>query len=158
MKSRRKAREAALQALYQCDTLDEWTGENIDLYFSVFQDLREMDEMQKANYAFARTLSEGVIRYMDFIDGQISAASTHWSLARMSRVDRNILRFATFEIGFMSDIPVSVTINEAIEIAKSYGTDDSRLFINGVLDNIARVFTENPALVSSAQKRMAVNE
>lgn len=158
MKSRRKAREAALQALYQCDTLDEWTTESIDLYFAVFQDTREMDEIQKANLVFARSLADGVIRYLEFVDGQISAASTHWSLARMSRVDRNILRFATFEIGFMPDIPVSVTINEAIEIAKAYGTDDSRLFINGVLDNIARVFTDNPALVSSAQKRLAVNQ
>jgi N utilization substance protein B len=158
MKSRRRAREAALQALYQCDTLDDWNVECIDLYFEIYQDIKELDDVQKANVAFSRALSTGVVKFLDFIDTQIAAASTHWSLARMSRVDRNILRFSTFEIGFMSDIPVSVTINEAIEIAKSYGTDDSPMFINGVLDNIARVFVENPSLVSNVQKKLAVNE
>ena len=81
----------------------------------------------------------------------------------MPRVDRNILRSATFEILFASDIPVSVSINEAIEIAKRYGTPDSPMFINGVLDNIATTVSANPDLSTKVEslpreKKIAVNE
>lgn len=80
----------------------------------------------------------------------------------MSRIDRNILRSATYEIGFLSDIPVSVTINEAIEIAKSYGSDDSPMFINGVLDNIAKSHKSADKVLSTVHvkdgKKLAVNQ
>jgi N utilization substance protein B len=165
MKSRRKAREAALQALYQCDTLNEWTEASVELYFRIFKPEvcssdSPLEGAQKENVEFCQSLIRGVIEGMAFIDGQISSASTNWSITRMCRVDRNILRLAVYEIAFLEDIPVSVSINEAIEIAKSYGTVDSPMFINGVLDNVAGVLDENPALVSSALaavKKMAVN-
>lgn len=165
MKSRRKAREAALQALYQCDTLGEWDQACIELYFSVFKTevcdpAAPLEGAQKENLDFCKNLIHGVIQSMPFIDGQISSASTNWSITRMCRVDRNILRLAVFEIAFMEDIPVSVSINEAIEIAKSYGTVDSPMFINGVLDNVAGVLDQNPDLVSTALaavKKVAVN-
>lgn len=81
----------------------------------------------------------------------------------MPRVDRNILRCATYELVFASDIPVSVSINEAIEIAKRYGTVDSPMFINGVLDNIATTLMANPESImkvgsTAREKRLAVNE
>lgn len=165
MKSRRKAREAALQALYQCDTLGEWTPENVELYFKTFKPETNgvpapADNPPNENLAFCRTIISGVIGTLGFIDSQISGASTNWSITRMCRVDRNILRLAVYEIAFMDDIPVSVSINEAIEIAKSYGTADSPMFINGVLDNVAGTIKAHPELVSevlSNSKKIAVN-
>jgi len=165
MNSRRKAREAALQALYQCDTLEDWSPEAVGLYFSIYnpEALSAADGAVRENVDFARTIIQGVIDNIAAIDRHISGASTHWSVSRMPRVDRNILRCATYEIVFASDIPVSVSINEAIEIAKRYGTADSPMFINGVLDNIASTIMANPDLalkVSSLprSKKLAVNE
>ena len=162
MNSRRRAREAALQALYQCDTLCDWRQAQIDVYFQVFnaEALQAGAGTLKENFEFSRGIIVGVIENLEFIDGQIGSASTHWTLSRMSRVDRNILRAATYEIIFISEIPVSVSINEAIEIAKRYGTADSPMFINGVLDNIATVFMANPDLVLKAQAKVkkVVNE
>jgi transcription antitermination protein NusB len=142
MKSRRRAREAALQALYQCDTLQDWSAEAVDLYFKVFQSESSpiAEDSSQENHDFARALIGGVIEHLSEIDDQISSASTRWSIGRMSRVDRNILRLASYEIAFVPDIPVNVSINEAIEIAKRYGTDDSPMFINGVLDNVASLW------------------
>lgn len=165
MNSRRKAREAALQALYQCDTLDDWSEEAMTLYFSIYNpDALTVKEGAAAeNVEFSRSLIRGVISRMEEIDRHISGASTHWSVSRMPRVDRNILRCATYELVFASDIPVSVSINEAIEIAKRYGTADSPMFINGVLDNIATTLMANPDGVMKVgstvrEKRLAVNE
>jgi len=99
------------------------------------------------NYSFARNLISGVSSYLEFLDRAISSASTHWNLGRMSRVDRNILRIAAYEIGFLADVPASVSINEAIEVAKRYGADDSPMFVNGVLDNLAQMFRSHPEMV-----------
>ncbi len=153
MKSRRKAREAVLQALYQCDTLDAWTEESLDIYFNEFQKeaLESSDETIRDNLRFSRLLAKGTVQFVNFLDQQISRASTRWSIARMSRVDRNILRIAAFEIGFLKEISVNVSINEAIEIAKRYGTEESPMFINGVLDNLATIMSANPALVENAE-------
>lgn len=154
MRSRRKAREAALQALYQCDTLDDWSAECVELYFKIYKSelcdkpVDTLPPNEAENIDFARSLINGVIEHMDFVDAQISGASTNWSIGRMCRVDRNILRFATFELAFLDDIPKSVTINEAIEIAKAYGTPDSPNFINGVLDNIAGSLERDPKMPS----------
>lgn len=162
MRSRRKAREAALQALYQCDTLHDWSTAIIDLYFTIFypESVNTTEAQYKENLAFAQMLIHGAIEQIDFIDGQIAAASANWSIARMPRVDRNILRVATFELGFLRDIPTSVAINEAIEIAKRYGTDDSPMFINGVLDKIAALFKKNPEIIlqAEAKRKVAANE
>jgi N utilization substance protein B len=165
MNSRRKAREAALQALYQCDTLGDWSDAAMALYFAVYnpEALSVVDASARENVEFARSIIQGVSAHLALIDRHISAASTHWSVTRMPRVDRNILRSATFEILFASDIPVSVSINEAIEIAKRYGTPDSPMFINGVLDNIATTVSANPDLSTKVEslpreKKIAVNE
>jgi transcription antitermination protein NusB len=164
MKSRRKAREVALQALYQCDTLEDWSHDMVELYFSVYRtEAKDTEGNSTAaeNYQFSRSLIYGVAEFLDFIDSQISVASTHWSLARMSRVDRNILRISTYEMGFLPEIPMRVSINEAIEIAKEYGTDDSPMFVNGVLDNLAHTFEANPETIKRAldtqRKRLAAN-
>ena len=162
MKSRRKAREAALQALYQCDSLGDWSADQIGLFLSEFVEMEEdSSDLSKRNLEFARALMLGVIERIDLVDGHISLASSHWSLPRMSRVDRNILRLATYEILFCNDIPPSVAINEAIEIAKRYGTEDSPMFINGVLDHIAVALAANPEMVNDVQllrPKKAVNQ
>jgi N utilization substance protein B len=151
MKSRRKAREAVLQALYQSDTLGDWSEAACDLYFKIYQtesSERSSSESEPAeipashaeNISFARGIICGVSSKLSEIDSHITASSTHWSVARMARVDRNILRGAVFELLFHPQTPCSVVINEAIELAKRFGSDDSPMFVNGVLDHVARLF------------------
>ena len=139
MISRRKAREAVLQALYQCDALKEWSFECADLYFSHFQQeaLVSEDPVIRDNFSYAETVCKGIIEKLSLIDSAISSASERWSVNRMSQVDRNIIRISTYEILFCEDIPVKVSINEAIEIAKRYGTKDTSVFVNGILDKVA---------------------
>lgn len=90
-----------------------------------------------AGEGFARELIDGVLANQERIDGLITEATQHWRLARLSRVDLSVLRIATFELMACADIPASVTINEAIEIARRFGSEDSATFVNGVLDAIA---------------------
>jgi N utilization substance protein B len=86
---------------------------------------------------FAEGIVSGVMEHLESIDLLLEECSTNWKVVRMARVDRNILRLATFEIRYRDDIPARVTINEAVEIAKQYGEKDSGSFINGILDRIA---------------------
>ena len=134
--SRRNAREAALQALYGCDQLGRWELEVVDNYFSTHHsdiDRTSGDE----HYQFSRLLIDGVIEHFQEIDRAIQSASLNWKVTGMSAIDRNILRIAAFELRYLKDIPAHVSINEAIEIAKSYGGDESPRFVNGILDTIA---------------------
>jgi N utilization substance protein B len=127
---RRQAREAALQALFQCDFLGRWDVDSVTFcfeHFSVPEGCRD----------FAVRLSEGVITRIAKIDSLLTCASENWSLSRMGRVDRAILRLATYEISFLDDVPINVSINEAIEIAKRFGAEESPTFVNGVLDKVA---------------------
>jgi len=127
---RRKAREYALQMLYQYD-LSRESEYLLDGYWSG----KEITENVKE---FSNNIVEGVIKNLSIIDNKISRSASNWSIERMAAVDRNILRMATYELLFMNDIPVKVTINEAIEIAKRYGGDDSGAFVNGILDRILK--------------------
>jgi len=162
IKSRRQSRESALQILYQCDTLDEWTEDRVDLYFDVFQnDTLEEPELltekvagEEGNIKFCRQIVSGVMQRLGEIDAHIVSASAHWSIKRMSRIDRNILRIAVFEIYHLPDVPVRVSINEAIEVAKRYSSIDSAGFVNGVLDKIAST-AENKSSIT--EKKTAVN-
>lgn len=86
---------------------------------------------------FTETLVRGVLEYRPVLDKQIDEVARNWSLARMSPVDLALLRMATFELLYLPEIPAAVTLNEAIEIAKRYGTKDSPNFLNGLLDKIA---------------------
>jgi len=87
---------------------------------------------------FAFLLCRGVLENIDAIDGILNSCSENWKVSRMSRVDRNILRLSVCEIVFLSDIPLPVTINEAIEVAKEFGSETSAAFINGILDKIGK--------------------
>jgi N utilization substance protein B len=101
----------------------------------------EGSRIQYESLDFAEELVRGVTEHRAAIDELLTAKSKNWSLARMARVDLSILRIAIFELLFRSDIPKNVTINEAIEVAKKFGTEDSSSFINGILDDIAAGLT-----------------
>jgi N utilization substance protein B len=86
---------------------------------------------------FADQLVVGCAKVQDQLDAKIRGVSKHWRLERMARVDRNIIRLATYELMFQGDIPRRVTLNEAVELAKRFGNEESPAFVNGVLDRIA---------------------
>jgi N utilization substance protein B len=138
MGSRRKARECVLQMLYQYDLSG---GEGIDSLVSNFWVCNDQPEDVRF---FAEKLFSGIIEKLGEIDDRISGNSTNWKISRMAAVDKNILRLAVFELLYREDIPIKVTINEAVEIAKKFGTADSSAFVNGVLDNIAKSVEGKP--------------
>ena len=141
MGKRRRAREFTLQFLYQYDTLRESSRESSPEEISIkdmlrlFWTIRETplgDEIME----FSNRLITGVYENIGGIDEIINNYSEHWRLSRMSRIDRNILRMAIYELVYLRDIPPPVTINEAVELAKKYGTEESGAFVNGILDKI----------------------
>lgn len=145
---RRKAREYALQFLYRIDFIKVSTGNNnraknlsdiknnLDVFWA---DTNEQDPDTKA---FAEDIISGTIKNLKEIDPLIQKVAKKWKISRMASIDRNILRFATYELLFRKDIPNAVTINEALEIAKKYSTSESAAFINGILDKIAKEYCQ----------------
>ncbi len=129
MGSRRRARELAIQVLFHLEYNSGDPGEVFDLVCENFGP-------SKSYRAFSRELVLGVCERKEELDRLIRASSQHWRLERMSRVDRAILRLGAFEILAMTDIPSKVSIDEAVELGKTYGTKESGGFINGILDNI----------------------
>jgi N utilization substance protein B len=127
MRQRRKAREIALQVLYGLDYLKISSEEAVRLFWESFKASRESEE-------FSSLLINGAWNNRQEIDDLIGSCSENWSVARMSRVDRSILRLAVYELLHCHDIPPKVTINEAIDLGKVYGSENSGSFINGILD------------------------
>ncbi|HZX49143.1 MAG TPA: transcription antitermination factor NusB [Nitrospirota bacterium] len=127
---RRKSREYALQMLYQYDVSHQSAG----LADGFWEDKEVMENIKE----FANHLVDGVIKNIDKIDDMIRLSASNWSIDRMAVVDRNILRISVFEMFYIQDIPVKVTINEAIEIAKRFGEGESGSFVNGILDRIVK--------------------
>ena len=130
---RRKAREYALQILFQLDIRKEKPSAAVLKHFWAEYD---PDEEVKA---FSEEIVKGTYKHLPRINELLHQCAKNWSLERMAVVDRNVLRMAVYEILYRIDIPTSVTINEAIEIAKKYGTDESGSFVNGILDRVARM-------------------
>jgi len=135
MATRRAARELALQALYQLDVLGDAGAEasSLALFWEHFD-----PESDSENRGFAREIVTGVRADLERIDGLIAAAAEHWRLPRLSRVDLNLLRLGVYELLQRPEIPASVTLDEAVEIARRFGSEESAAFVNGVLDHIAR--------------------
>ena len=131
MASRTKARECALQALYQLDTSGGTPEAALAGLFAHFE------EADLADRAFAEQLVRGVQGERPAFDEIIQRYSQNWKLERMARVDRNILRLAVFELLRRGDVPVKVTLNEAIELGKKFGSEESSAFVNGILDKVA---------------------
>jgi N utilization substance protein B len=137
MSSRRRARESVLKALYayeQSEPSDPETG----------REVLASSRLSDRDRNFARTLYETVVDNIEEIDRFISGLATNWKLERLALLDKNILRMAICEVKNMPDIPLKVAINEAIELAKKYSTQDSAAFVNGILDRVMHIEGTGP--------------
>ena len=130
LRSRRKARALAFQALYEVDS----AGHEVE---EVVTRLLAGERLSEENANFIRELVRGVIQNKEKIDENIKNFATAWPIAQIPVVDRNILRLAIFEILLDNRVPVKVAINEAVELAKTFGSDNSSKFVNGVLGSIS---------------------
>jgi N utilization substance protein B len=131
MGARRKARELALQMLFQHDM----AGNAPDMVISTFEDLQKSKPNTRE---FAERIFRGTVDHLTEIDDMIQAQAENWRLSRMAVVDRNIIRMSVYEFLHESDTPKLVIIDEAVEIAKKFGTQKSSQFINGILDGILK--------------------
>jgi N utilization substance protein B len=132
MGARHTGREAALQMLFQVEASGVTADQAIDLYWRSFA-----EDADPEGRAYAEEAVRGVVPARDELDRHIANASTHWRIERMSRVDRNVLRLGAWELTHRPDVPRAVVLDEAVELAKAYGTDDSGAFVNGVLNKVA---------------------
>lgn len=136
MRKRTRSRECALQILYQIDiTKSQFSGALSDY----LMDHEVSGEIRN----YCEKLVEGTLTNLGNIDSAIIRYATNWQLNRMAVVDRNILRLATYELLYLEDIPTKVAINEAVELAKKFGDNDSSKFVNGVLDKISKEELKN---------------
>ncbi|MGM9987083.1 MAG: transcription antitermination factor NusB [Bacillaceae bacterium] len=126
--TRRTAREKALQALYQIDLIKSSPEEAIQSVLA--------EGEKEADVQFLKELVVGCIDNIEDVDATIKPYLKKWTIERLGIIDRNIVRMAVYEMKYVEDIPHNVSINEAIEIAKVFGDDHSKKFINGVLSNI----------------------
>ncbi len=128
--TRRKARSKVLQALYEIDSVTRDAA-------AVVERLLAEEDFSEENKAFTRELVAGVMENKDEIDDNIKKFAPAWPLEQLSIIDRNILRLAIFEILFDNKVPVKVAVSEAVELAKSYGSENSGKFVNGVLGSVS---------------------
>ncbi|MEO5368003.1 MAG: transcription antitermination factor NusB [Magnetococcus sp. WYHC-3] len=128
--ARSRAREMALQALYQC------VVGGGDVHWAIEQFSRD-PVGGPADVVFFRELVLGVWSRLDELDGMIAGAAHHWAPERLSVIDRNVLRLGIYELLYQRDLPVRVVMNEAIELSKRFGGEDSGRFVNGILDRVA---------------------
>ena len=131
MSARRKGRELALQVLYQLDM----SGESSEQALRTFAD---SFEHTPGSREFGEALVRGVLDQREQIDASIAEASEHWRLERLSRIDANVIRIAVYEMTTPPGLPPQIAINEAIEVARKFGTTDSAAFVNGVLDAVGK--------------------
>ena len=130
--TRREIRENIFKALFRIEFHE---GEDMEEQFVLFvEELGEIDEM---DFTYIKDKCADIIEHIDEIDAQINEKSTGWKTSRMSKADLAIIRLAVYEIKYEEEIPVKVAINEAVELAKQYGTDDSSSFVNGLLAKFA---------------------
>ncbi len=133
--ARRRARELALQALYEVDT----AGHKAE---AVLARLLSEEMLPEENARFTRELVSGVIQNQEKIDYNIRSFAPAWPVGQIPVIDRNILRLAIFEILLDNKVPVKVAINEAVELAKTFGSDNSFKFVNGVLGSISALVSK----------------
>ncbi len=145
MRKRTRSREFALQVLYEVDLSSCPPQEALKNFWKnrsgEMTDAEKEAEEGKGDpdvRKYTEKLVLGTLEHMPEIDKTIEKYTEHWEMKRMAYVDRNILRLSAYEIIFLDDIPVKVAINEAVELAKRYGEDDSSKFVNGILDRIAK--------------------
>ncbi len=131
MTNRRKSRILAMQLLYQLD-IGEFNPEEL------LKKFKEEKKYLPEIIEFASLLFKGTVEHINQIDSIIINLSTNWNISRIAFIDRNILRFAIYEIIYIDNISKNITINEAIEIAKKYSTPESSKFVNGILDKVQK--------------------
>ena len=131
MSSRRRAREVALKTLYQIEiTESPWQ--------KLFQENSQQDNLDNVSQEFARNLVQKVLEHQEKLDNLIKAKLEHWDFERVNIMDKNVLRIALAEMLFFPEIPVKVSMDEAIELAKKYSYTEAGAFVNGILDAIAK--------------------
>ena len=134
MSARSKARKRALDILFQADV----RGDELATVLAAEARRASSEPARESSWLYAREIVDGVIDNRDDIDEQITTFAKDWSLARMPAVDRAVLRIGTWEILYNEDVPTAVAIDEAVELAKEFSTDESGSFVHGVLARIAR--------------------
>lgn len=144
MGARRKSRELVLQVLFHMDIQKRFEPEMSERFCQVFPP-------GKKSEAFFCSLLNGILAEKSAIDSLIERHSSNWKISRMAAVDRNLLRMAVYELLFCDDIPQKVSINEAIDLGKKFGTHESGAFINGILDSI-RVAIDAGEVTPNAEK------
>jgi transcription antitermination protein NusB len=146
MGARRKGRILAFQTLYAYELcsvgslqgrsgVNEAEGQSLEFSWI---DVSNMERINQESIDFARLIAAGTIQNLNEIDGQIKTQLEHWDFSRINKVDQALLRIGVYSLLFQKDIPASVTIDEAVDISKEYGTDESYRFVNGVLDGIRK--------------------
>jgi N utilization substance protein B len=130
---RRTMREFVFKVIYQYD----FTKDSLD---EIFKYTLENDKLDPLSVKEAWEFAKGIIENIDEIDSLIKSHLINWTFERLSSIDKNILRLGTYELLFKDDIPIEVTLNEAIEIAKKFGSEKSGKFVNGILDRIAKEY------------------
>jgi N utilization substance protein B len=136
MGARRSGREAALQMLFQIEASGVGAESAIALFWRNF-------EADPEGRAYADEIIRGLEEKKTDVDTAITAASSNWRSERMARVDRNLLRLGAWELMFRPGVPLAVVLDEAVELAKEYGTDESSAFVNGVLNQIGQTARPN---------------
>jgi N utilization substance protein B len=134
MSARTKARKRALDILFSADV----RGERLPVTLAAEAQRAVNEPAREASWLYARDIVDGIVDHADEIDEQIVTFAKDWSLARMPAVDRALLRIGTWEILFNDEVPTAVAIDEAVELAKEFSTDESGSFVHGVLGRIAR--------------------
>lgn len=143
---RRQSREAAFQAIFQVDVGQANPEQAIN--YTV-----ENSGTKPEDLGFTRELVAGALEHLEEIDRIIASYSKDWQLERLARVDRNIMRLAIYEILYRDDIPASVSVNEAVEMAKVFGGEDSGRFVNGILGRVISMSaTSKPEQIESVQR------
>jgi N utilization substance protein B len=143
MKSRHRAREVALQILYRYD-VPQQQGTLVPQGTALLNDLvRHFDHFQIPDglREFASQLVAGTLQNVSDLDATLEQHVSNWKVARLGFVDRSLLRMAAYELKYMPETPASVVIDEAIELGKEFGTEDTPAFVNGVLDALKKSFT-----------------
>lgn len=133
MRKRTFARECALKILYRIEISKESIEDSLKDFWS-----KSADSADKESHDFTETLVKGTYENLAAIDGMISKHTDNWSISRMAVIDKNVMRMCIYEMLYRDDIPLNVSINEAIELAKKYGDIDSGKFVNGILDKIKK--------------------
>ena len=134
MSARSKARKRALDILFSADV----RGDEIPVALAAEAKRAATEPAREASWLYAREIVDGVIDHADEIDEQIVTHSRDWKLERMPAIDRALLRMGTWELLYNDEVPAAVAIDEAVELAKEFSTDDSGAFVHGVLARIAR--------------------